>query len=244
MKNLNLELEKFKGKTLMVVFPHPDDESMMTGGLLTIAVKSGLKTVVVTLTKGGAGKLYINPRGKSTKEVRSQELNGACKALVVNKFYGGDFGDGELKNQTGKWKPWLLGIIKKEKPKIMVTYDHSGLTGHPDHIVLSKAIMSMYEGQALLHRPQLYWVSLNEKLTNWFVPKDVRQYFQKPTHILDLGFDWITKWRAVKCHKSQRYAQIKITFPLFLYLALNHFEWYHKVDLNKTYKAKYMEFKI
>lgn len=40
----------------MTVFPHPDDETMASGGLLLAAKRLGWKTVVVVLTKGGAGE--------------------------------------------------------------------------------------------------------------------------------------------------------------------------------------------
>ncbi|KKQ25909.1 MAG: hypothetical protein US62_C0042G0009 [Candidatus Woesebacteria bacterium GW2011_GWA1_37_8] len=62
MKDFKSELNKIKGKTLMVIFPHPDDESMMTGGLLSTAHKLGIRTVVVTITKGGAGKFTFIPK--------------------------------------------------------------------------------------------------------------------------------------------------------------------------------------
>lgn len=228
----------------MVIFPHPDDESMMTGGLLCFAHNLGIKTVVVTLTKGGSGKLFIHPKGKSTQEVRENELNCAIKCLGVDKLISGNFTDANLKNEEYKWRGWLSKKISEEKPEMVVTYDHSGLTGHPDHIVLSKVIFRLFHECKGLSLAQLYWVSLDDKLKKMFVPKEVSENFQAPTHVLDFGNAWINKWRAVKSHKSQRYAQIKITFPLWIFLSKYHFEWYHKVDLKKNYKVKYMKFNI
>ena len=240
MKDFKSELNKIKGKTLMVIFPHPDDESMMTGGLLSTAHKLGIRTVVVTMTKGGAGKIHIHPKGKSTTEVRYFELKKACERLCVSKLYVSDFPDGNLVGEKSKWSMWLMETIKNEKPKLIVTYDTSGLTGHPDHIILSKEVLSIAHERNL----NLYWVSLSEKLKKWFVPKEVEGNICEPTHVLDFGNLWIKKWLAVKSHKSQRYAQVRITFPLFLYLSIYHFEWYHKVDFKRIYKVKYMDFKI
>jgi len=250
MKDFKNELEKIKGKTLMVIFPHPDDESMMTGGLLFAAKKIGIRTVVVTLTKGEAGKIHIHPKGKSTREVRGNELKSACKKLRVDKLYCGNFSDGNLKSDVDVWNTWLLDIIKNEKPALIVTYDHSGLTGHPDHIIASKVILRLVQNNDLERSYParrgiaLYWVSLNSKLKDWFVPKGVEENFCEPTHVLDIGNYWIKKWLAVKSHKSQKYAQIKISMPLWFFLSKYHWEWYHEVDLKKQYKLKYMKFNI
>lgn len=41
---------------LLVVVPHPDDESFGAGGALLLAKEAGLKTGVLTLTRGKPGE--------------------------------------------------------------------------------------------------------------------------------------------------------------------------------------------
>jgi LmbE family N-acetylglucosaminyl deacetylase len=246
MESLTGHLERLKGKKIMVVFPHPDDESMMTGGLLYIAGRMGIYTVVVTLTRGGAGKIHIHPKGKSLAQVREHELRMACSRLGVNRLIIGDFSDGKLKNERNSWSSWLKKTIFKERPSMIITYDHSGLTGHPDHIALSKETLKIarYLNTRAKDEFSLFWVSLDRRLKRMFVPSEVSQFFCTPTHYLDIGIAWVRKWMAVKCHRSQRFAQIKLRFPLWLFLSKNHFEWYYKVDLDKKYSSKYMNFDI
>ncbi|MFX5108402.1 PIG-L family deacetylase, partial [Acinetobacter baumannii] len=41
---------------LLVVVPHPDDESFGAGGALLLAKRAGLRTGILTLTRGEAGR--------------------------------------------------------------------------------------------------------------------------------------------------------------------------------------------
>jgi len=208
----------------MVVFPHPDDETMATGGLLLVAHHFGWKTIVISLTKGDAGRLHINPKGKSIGELRVQELSGAAKILKVSKLIIEDFGDGKLKGKRVKVESYLKQAVKTYRPGILVTYDHSGLTGHPDHIALSVAVKEVIS--KLPDKPTLLWVTLPKTWHNIWHPR-VAQYVTKPTHVLDLGHFVFGKYLAAKSHRSQVFT--KPFLPLILLLLLRRKEWYHKV---------------
>jgi LmbE family N-acetylglucosaminyl deacetylase len=240
MKDLKDILKNWKGKKiLMTVFPHPDDETMAAGGLLLIAKKLGWKTVVVTLTRGEAGKLFVNTNGYSASEVRERELKNAIKILGADKLILGDFPDGKLRRTKIEWKSWLKKIIKEKKPGIVVTYDHTGFTGHPDHIVLSVELTSLIK--KLKVKPALFWTAREGRLKKMVNPK-VAAFAAKPTHILDVGWSWYRKWLASRAHRSQKLG--KSPLWLLLAFALYHYEWYHKVDLTEEHKYKFVEFKI
>ena len=226
----------------MTVFPHPDDETMATGGLLLAAKKYGWKTVVITLTHGEAGQIYLDAKGKTLNQIRHEELKKAIKILEVNTLAMGNFPDGKLKKSKAGWSKWLKKQIKRYSPSLVISYDHSGLTGHPDHISLSvelKKILSL-----LKLKPTLIWTTLPRHLHKPPVghPK-IMNIVSKPTHILDLKWNWLKKWQAAKKHKSQNLGK-EFPIPLSMILAKYHFEWYHEVDLNKKYPHRFVEFKI
>jgi LmbE family N-acetylglucosaminyl deacetylase len=215
---------------------------MAAGGILLLAKKKGWKTIVVCLTKGGAGKMLINPRGKSTKEIRERELELATKRLGVSQLILGDFEDGRLKESVDEWKPWVKEIIQRHQPGIIVTYDRSGMTGHPDHISLSIGLTEIIG--KLKKAPRLFWTSMPEELRNRMVPESLWEYVSVPDSNLTLGRDIFWKWWAVKAHRSQPLFTHLFAIPLLLLFLKYPREWYYEVDFKKNFPHKFIEFKI
>jgi|GEM_PF-1570112 len=244
MKNLKTHLQNFSGnKKLLVIYPHPDDETMASGGILVMAKKFGWKTVVVTLTHGGAGQVYTNLKGKSLKETRAQELNRAVNHLHVDELVLGDFDDGKLRQTSSLWQSWVKKLIDQHNPGIVVTYDHSGVTGHPDHISLSLAILKIIKESK--SKVKLFWNTFpKDSLATRYVHDGVRDLTTEPTYVLDLDFLTVfSKWRAAKAHKSQ-YLGKSLPVPLLLSFMFLHKEWYHEADFSKKYSHRFVEFKI
>lgn len=244
MTDLKDYLQKFSGeKTLMTIYPHPDDETMAAGGFLLQAKELGWKTIVVCLTKGGAGKILVNPKGKSIKEVREAELMKAAKRLGASEVILGDFPDGELRETRDKWFPWVLDLMEKYKPGVIVTYDRSGTTGHPDHIALSIGLAEILLKVKV--RPKVFWTSLPEWLRNKMIPESLWEYASVPAFELNLGRQVVKKWLAARSHRSQpSVAEGFWPIPLLGLFLINPREWYYEVGLEKEYPHKYIEFKI
>lgn len=226
----------------MVIYPHPDDETMAAGGLLLLAKKLGWRTIVVTLTVGEAGQNHLSKKEKALAHVRRDELEKATGILGVDKLVVGDFPDGKLKETREKWSKWIHEQIKIENPGLVVTYDHSGMTGHPDHISLSVDLFNSFKRGS---RVKLLWNTVAERslYRRCFVHKDVVDIITKPDWELDLGWNWIKKWKAAVAHRSQHLGK-SMPIPLWLVFFLFHKEWYHEVDLTRDYPYKYVEFKI
>jgi LmbE family N-acetylglucosaminyl deacetylase len=121
-----------------------------------------------------------------------------------------------------------------------VTYDHSGVTGHPDHVSLSVEILKMVRGSGR----KLLWSTIKPVWPyDHFIHKDVFDMLASPDFELDLGLRWIKKWVAARSHRSQHLGK-SLSVPLVFFFMLFHKEWYHEVDLKREYKHKYVEFKI
>jgi len=224
-----------------VVFPHPDDESFATGGLLLKAKKLGFETHLLTLTRGGAGRISINPKGKSLKEIRSEELLQSTRILGVDNLILTDFDDGKLKSRNG-WCKVVEKCLLKIKPAVVVTYDPSGATGHPDHIKLCLKVKEIVSKLDQKSRPVLVWTTFYPQIARHFVPGEVRNYLVDADYELKLTLlEVITKFRAILSHRSQRYENL---FAIVLGMLIVKKEWYHRVELGRQYPYKYIDFKI
>src|SRR3990167_10228352 len=119
MKDIREILNTGENKVLMSVFPHPDDETMAAGGLLLAAKAGGWKTVVVSMTAGGAGRIHIHPNGKSLVEMRREELKRAAGILRADEVVVAEFDDGKLKQQRRRMAKWLGGLVNKHRPELV-----------------------------------------------------------------------------------------------------------------------------
>src|SRR5438045_660860 len=75
-------------RTLLLVHAHPDDESILTGGVMARAHLDGHRVVLVTATRGEEGEIHnmdedtARPR---LAEIRTAELREACGVLGVDR---------------------------------------------------------------------------------------------------------------------------------------------------------------
>ncbi|WP_158277253.1 PIG-L family deacetylase [Serinibacter arcticus] len=73
---------------VLAVLAHPDDETLLAGGLLALAAARGARVVVVTATRGERGEMIGAPQLEGTDAVaptRSQEIAAALTALGVRE---------------------------------------------------------------------------------------------------------------------------------------------------------------
>jgi N-acetyl-1-D-myo-inositol-2-amino-2-deoxy-alpha-D-glucopyranoside deacetylase len=142
--------------TLMTVHAHPDDEAISTGGILAKYSAEGVRTVLVTCTKGELGEaedpLYRPPRpGMGITEIREKELAAAIRILKIGAYHNLNYKDSGMIGTPGNYDPKafaqaditeathrLAYIIRRERPQVIVTYDENGIYGHPDHIMANR----------------------------------------------------------------------------------------------------------
>ncbi|CAN5453091.1 PIG-L family deacetylase [soil metagenome] len=128
-----------EGARLVVVAPHPDDEVLGAGGLISLASRSGRQVLVVGVTDGAASHpgSSLWPADELVDQRRFERLAaltvlGLRPPLVVCL----GFGDGRVADGIAELSRRLVRIIKATD--VVVSPWH--LDGHPDHEATATAV--------------------------------------------------------------------------------------------------------
>jgi len=126
--------------SLCAVFAHPDDETFSVAGTLARYADQGVEITLVTATSGESGEMVGTPvRGSNLVEVREHELRQAAEILRINHLQLLRLPDGRLSDQSDKVRLAILETLRKLRPLVVITEDIQGITGHPDHIAVTRA---------------------------------------------------------------------------------------------------------
>src|SRR5262249_696851 len=150
------------GVMLLVVRPHPDDESSATGGLLAYYSGRGVQTGVVICTGGEEGEIHdpsLHPVADRPylRAIRERELRQACALLGVAELRLLDYRDSGMPGTPANQHPdafvqadpreaaGRLGRIFGELgPGVIVTERPGGGYAHPDHIMCHQVSLEAF----------------------------------------------------------------------------------------------------
>jgi LmbE family N-acetylglucosaminyl deacetylase len=145
--------------SLMAVLAHPDDETLGFGGTLARYATEGVRTSVITATRGEhgwSGPAGSHPGPDAVAELRRRELCAAAEALGVHALYPLAHEDGTLERvDPPSVAAEIAALIRREQPQVLLTFDPCGDYGHPDHIAVSRLTMAAAVAAATpgSHRP-------------------------------------------------------------------------------------------
>lgn len=234
MKNIDNLLKNHSGTKLLLIFPHPDDEAYVSGGLLQIAEKYSIKTKLICLTKGGRGLLPKDPiMANNLKGIREKELNAACKILGVDETIIWDYKDANLINTKNSWSDKLKKEIILSNPSIIITFDPSGITGHPDHLVVSSEVFNIIK--SIKNKPKLLLRVPDKQELSYFKNNKYLKFALKPNYELSYSFNIsLKKILAVFAHKSQL-KSFRFRLQILEWFLFDNKEYYHLWDNNKEF---------
>ena len=135
-----------RGETVLGVWAHPDDEAYLSAGLVARTIRSGGRVACRHATRGerGTDDPHAWPPDRLAPH-RAAELAASLALLgVVDHAYLG-YRDGECAQvPLAEVVPPLVDLIRRVRPDYVVTFGPDGITGHPDHIAVSRWVTAAW----------------------------------------------------------------------------------------------------
>lgn len=196
--------------TLLSIFAHPDDETFRCGGTLSLLARQGVRVQVLTATRGEAGSRGEPPvcTLDELPAVREAELRCACAALGIEPPILLGYRDGSLASANEEEAvARVIAVMQELRPQALLTWPPDGLSGHPDHMAVSRWAASAFQRTATWEPEApvaLYYLvvprSVAEALEMSYlhtVPDD------EVTLTVDVSPVWEQKLAAIRCHRTQ-----------------------------------------
>jgi len=146
-------------QSLLVIAPHPDDETIGCGGVIALAKVWGMRVSILFLTRGGSSLRLAGVDGSEVAEARSAHAVRAAAALGLQPedliFW--DLMDGGIpqpgEDGFAEAAARLVGVIAQGKPDVVFCpHPHDGWT---DHTAAAALVQQALAGQTL--EPKLYY---------------------------------------------------------------------------------------
>ena len=181
---------------LVIVAPHPDDEILASGGLISMHVARGGKVFVVAVTDGeashgatsGAHRQALAVQRRNERLVGLQAL-GVAPSSVLSL----GLGDGQVQQQVSVLLDRLMRQLQPDD-LVVSTWEHDG---HPDHDTTGQAARAACAaiGCAYLAAPVWMW--------HWAKPGDARVPWLRLRALPLAAADARHKQTALQAHASQ-----------------------------------------
>ena len=174
-----------RGERVLVLAPHPDDETFGCGGAIALHRKAGDRVRVAFVTSGQQGDWTGSRSAGETALAREAEAGRALAELAVDEWEmwrladRGVAADGELVER-------VHDALKRADPTLV--YAPSPLELHPDHRAVAHALRAAVRG----------WPG--ELSIAWY---ECSVPLPAPTALVDVGPAWEHKLRAMKRYASQ-----------------------------------------
>jgi LmbE family N-acetylglucosaminyl deacetylase len=215
---------------MLCVLAHPDDESLGLGGMIARYASEGVEVYLITATRGEEGWFgppEEHPGADALGQIREQELHAAAEVLGIHEVTLFDYCDGELHNadQQALIRE-VVEHIRRIRPDVLVTFDHNGVYGHPDHIAATRAASAAVVAAADANFPSDRPPHVVRKFYQFAWTEEVRQAYERAFGDLVMHIDgverravtwphwcicawidsskyWDCVWEAIRCHRSQ-----------------------------------------
>lgn len=181
---------------VVVIFPHPDDESFGASGTISKFRDEGVPVTYLCGTLGEMGRNMGNPvfaNRETLRSYRKKELAEAAKQLDIDVEYLG------YRDKTLEFEPvdqvakHLKEKIQALKATVVITH-YPGYAVHPDHDALGAAVIEAVRQMDESDRPDIWMHAISN---------DHEADLGKPDIVYDINPYWNRKLAAIKAHLSQ-----------------------------------------
>lgn len=188
---------------VLVLFPHPDDETLAVGGAIALHALAGSPITYACFTLGQMGRNMGKPffaNRETLPAIREKELREACRHLGIQDLRLMGFRDKTLEFEDPEHlADIILGLILDLNPSLIITY-YPGYCVHPDHEAIAHATVRALRRLPKSNRPTLHCQAFARGYEEALGPRDV---------ILDTTPVWEPVFLAMKAHKSQTAAWVE-----------------------------------
>ncbi|CDQ19236.1 bacillithiol biosynthesis deacetylase BshB2 [Halobacillus karajensis] len=181
---------------VVVIFPHPDDESFGASGTISKFRDEGVPVTYLCGTLGEMGRNMGNPvfaNRETLSTFRKKELEEAANQLDIEVEMLG------YQDKTLEFEPRDL-VAKHLKERLealeatIVITHYPGYAVHPDHDALGAAVVDAVRQMDESRRPEVWMHAISNHS---------KQDLGEPEIIYDVRPYWKRKLAAIKAHLSQ-----------------------------------------
>ncbi|SET11482.1 bacillithiol biosynthesis deacetylase BshB2 [Paenibacillus sp. NFR01] len=182
---------------IIVVLPHPDDESFVAAGTLAKYIHSGAQVTYACLTLGEMGRnMGIPPFANrvTLPHIRKDELINSCNAIGIQDLRMLGFHDKmvEFEDQQAL-DATIFALLQELKPSLVITF-YPGLSVHPDHDATGEAVIRTIRRLPAAERPvvlcKAFSVGHEEQIGKADVTIDVTPFIKQ-------------KMDSIRAHRTQ-----------------------------------------
>ena len=215
--------------TLLAVFAHPDDESLVAGGTLAKYADDGWRVILVCATRGEWGPISDEALAdyENLGNVREAELRAACEVLGISEVQFLNLPDGSVRWALEEDETIFINFVEKIydwQPQIIITHDAQGLYGHDDHIAIFEFVTkAVRENSSTEIWCATYPPGLINEVTSALMEANLPQSFwdispeqfgvprEAITKEIDVSEYCKHKLEALHCHRTQMLPEHALT---------------------------------
>jgi len=127
-------------KRVVVIAPHPDDESLGCGGTIARFAKNGAEVRLLVVSDGAAIE-EPDGRHEDIVAVRTQELEAATKILGIQHLRTLQLPDGRLTHHEAQIHTALSDYLTTVQPDLVLA--PSLIDGHQDHVIVGRIALQL-----------------------------------------------------------------------------------------------------
>lgn len=182
---------------VLVIFPHPDDETFSSAGTIASYIEAGIPVTYACLTLGQMGRNLGNPpfaTRESLPDFREKELENATKAIGIT-----DLRKMGLRDKTVEFEPhdqmddMIKNLIDETNPSLIISF-YPKFAVHPDHEATGEAVVRTVGRMPENERPRLTLVAFSNDAPDILGEPDIQNDISKYKDI---------KIKAFEAHASQ-----------------------------------------
>lgn len=155
--------------SLLVIAPHPDDETLACGATILRATRAGREVHVVVVCDGRHSHQSSQIPAAKLAEIRRREVDEACRRLGVapDRVIHLGHEDRHVAGEARAVAEELDRIVQRVRPDVVLV--PSGIDKHPDHRAIHAIVCRLWRRGRLPHRvfeyPVWFWTG-----STWMTP--------------------------------------------------------------------------